>query len=110
MAQKGKGKGFSSMDENKKKEVASQGGRASAQSNTANRGFASMDKDKQRKISSQGGRASQSNSSKQKGPSVGSREHIQTEEISQQADASEKDLRALQEEELAGSASRSSQS
>ncbi len=54
-------KGFASMDEERKKDIASQGGRASAQGKkTSNRGFASMDKEKQREISSQGGRASQS--------------------------------------------------
>lgn len=67
MAQKGnrRTKGFASMDENGKKQMASQGGFASAQGkNTANRGFASMDKDKQREISSQGGKASRSNRKK----------------------------------------------
>lgn len=52
-------KGFASMDEERKKQIASQGGLASAKGkNTSNRGFASMDKDKQREISRMGGKAS----------------------------------------------------
>ena len=54
-------KGFASMDEEKKKQIASQGGLASAKGKkTSNRGFASMDKDRQREISSMGGKASRS--------------------------------------------------
>ena len=54
-------RGFASMDEERKRRIASQGGFASAKAKkTANRGFASMDKDKQREISSMGGKASRS--------------------------------------------------
>jgi hypothetical protein len=54
-------RGFASMDEERKKRIASQGGLASARANkTANRGFASMDKNKQKEISSLGGKASRS--------------------------------------------------
>lgn len=56
----GNAKGFGSMDQDRQRELASQGGRASAQSNTTNRGFASMDKKKQKEISRLGGKASQS--------------------------------------------------
>lgn len=56
-------KGFASMDEERKRQIASQGGLASAKGkNTSNRGFASMDKDRQREISSMGGRASRATS------------------------------------------------
>lgn len=49
------------MDEERKKQIASQGGLASAKGKkTSNRGFASMDKDRQREISSMGGKASRS--------------------------------------------------
>ena len=52
-------KGFASMDEERKKHIASKGGHASAKAKkTSNRGFASMDKNKQREISSMGGKAS----------------------------------------------------
>jgi uncharacterized protein len=51
-------RGFASMDEQKQREIASKGGRASAESDTSNRGFASMDGEKQRQIASEGGRAS----------------------------------------------------
>ena len=72
MAQKEQGgrnraRGFASMDEEKKRQVASQGGLASARGkNTSNRGFASMDKDKQKEISSMGGRASRSGGPREK--------------------------------------------
>jgi|SRR5690606_17993412 general stress protein YciG len=56
---RGGARGFASMDDEKKRRIASQGGKASAEGkNTANRGFASMDRDKQREISSLGGKAS----------------------------------------------------
>lgn len=56
---RGGAKGFASMDDEKKRQIASMGGHASAKGKkTANRGFASMDKDKQREISSRGGKAS----------------------------------------------------
>ena len=52
-------KGFASMDEERKKRVASKGGLASARGKkTSNRGFASMDKEKVKQISSMGGKAS----------------------------------------------------
>jgi general stress protein YciG len=52
-------KGFASMDDERKREIAKLGGQASAKAKkTSNRGFASMDKKKQREISSMGGRAS----------------------------------------------------
>lgn len=53
---KGKGRGFASMDAAKQREIASKGGKASALGNTSNRGFASMDAEKQREISRKGGR------------------------------------------------------
>ena len=54
-------RGFASMDEERKKCIASQGGLASARAKkTSNRGFASMDKNKQKEISSLGGKASRS--------------------------------------------------
>lgn len=58
---KGKGRGFASMDSQKQKEIASKGGKASALGNTSNRGFASMDSEKQREISKKGGQASHRN-------------------------------------------------
>ena len=58
---KGKSRGFASMDPLKQKEIASKGGKASAKGNTSNRGFASMDPEKQREISKKGGKASHSN-------------------------------------------------
>ena len=99
MAQKdGKGnsgtKGFASMDEERKKHMASQGGRASAQGrNTSNRGFASMDKDKQREISSQGGRASQSNRPGR------NEEGAELNGITSESDATERDLNSLEDED-----------
>ncbi len=102
MAPKGKGKGnrggkgFASMDDDRKKDVASRGGRASAQGDTSNRGFASMDKNKQREISSQGGRASH--------PSQGIRpgrneEDAELNGITSESDASERDLNSQKEED-----------
>lgn len=95
------GKGFGSMDENRKREVARQGGRASAKSNTSNRGFASMDKNKQREISSQGGKASQAGASARS-------QRIQSpmrneDKIRQDIDISERDLNSLEEESEAAS-------
>jgi uncharacterized protein len=70
----GSGKqGFASMDEDKQREIASMGGKAShggeqtqsagddeqtQSSGTGKQGFASMDEDKQREIASMGGKAS----------------------------------------------------
>jgi uncharacterized protein len=93
-------KGFGSMNENKKRELASQGGRASAQSDTSNRGFASMDKNKQREISSQGGKASQGSS-----PGKSTRATTRNEDaenrygVSGDLDMSERDLNSLEEED-----------
>lgn len=101
---KGKGgkKGFGSMDESRQKEIASQGGRASAQSNTSNRGFASMDKNKQRAISSQGGKASQgtvSRSNQKTGSSGGDEKRHDRYGIKGDADRSERELNSLLEED-----------
>ena len=84
------------MDDEKKRDVASRGGRASAQGDTSNRGFASMDKNKQREISSQGGRASH--------PSQGNRpgrneEDAELNGITSESDASERDLNSQKEED-----------
>jgi uncharacterized protein len=103
------GKGFGSMDEQRKREVASQGGKASAQSNTSNRGFASMDKNRQREISSQGGKASQAAASgKGQRGSTGRNEQnpsalSENRDVSSGSDLSERDLNSLEEEdEVAG--------
>jgi general stress protein YciG len=96
MAPKSKGsgsKGFASMDDEKKKDVASRGGRASAQGDTSNRGFASMNKDKQREISSQGGRASKSSRPGR------NEEDAELNGIKSESDASERDLTSLEEED-----------
>jgi hypothetical protein len=99
------GKGFGSMDEQRQREIASQGGRASAQSDTSNRGFASMDKNKQREISSQGGKASQAGaSSKGQRGSTGRNEQnpsalSENRDISSGSDLSERDLNSLEEED-----------
>lgn len=92
----GSGKGFGSMDEDRKREVARLGGRASAKSNTSNRGFASMDKDKQREISSQGGKASQAGASS-RSQRAGSPARNE-DKIRQDIDISERDLNSLEEE------------
>jgi len=102
MAQRGhkgnnRAKGFASMDEERKKNIASQGGRASADGrNTANRGFASMDKDKQRKISSMGGRASQGTQSNR--PEKNDKD-AELDGIKSEKDASERDLNSLEDED-----------
>lgn len=86
----GKGtKGFGSMNESKKREAASKGGRASAKSNTSNRGFASMDKDKQKQISSHGGKASRNAAQAGNRPGVAGRE----------IDKSKRDLNSLEDED-----------
>jgi uncharacterized protein len=115
MAQKsGKGngsKGFGSMDEARQREISSQGGKASAQSNTSNRGFASMDKNKQREISSLGGKASQSAGRNQRG-STGRNEQAPSKDsdrkyqdsVTSGADMDQKNLSSLDEEdEVVGS-------
>lgn len=90
-------KGFGSMDEEKKKYVASLGGRASAQARkTANRGFASMDREKQREISSQGGRASQNMQANRPGRNE---EDAELNGITSEGEASERDLNSLEDED-----------
>ena len=81
------------MDDETKKDIASRGGRASAQGNTSNRGFASMNKDKQREISSQGGRASKSSRPGR------NEEDAELNGITSESDASEKDLTSLEDED-----------
>jgi hypothetical protein len=99
------GKGFGSMDEQRQREIASRGGRASAQSDTSNRGFASMDKDKQREISSQGGKASQAGASgKVQRGSTGRNEQkpsaqSENRNISSGSNLSKRDLNSLEEED-----------
>jgi general stress protein YciG len=112
MAQKsGKGngnKGFGSMDEARQREISSQGGKASAQSNTSNRGFASMDKSKQREISSLGGKASQSAGRNQRGstgrneqpPSKDNDRNYQNK-VTSGADMDQRELSSLDEEDEA---------
>lgn len=90
-------KGFASMDEERKKDIASQGGRASAQGKkTSNRGFASMDKDKQREISSQGGRASQGAQSNRAGRNGGD---VELNGTSKESDAAERNLTSPKDED-----------
>jgi len=100
-------RGFAGMDENRKREIASKGGKASAKGNTSNRGFASMEKSKQRSISSEGGKASQNSlSGKNQGSSGRTREDEDLKNISSQADTSARDLDALEEEEISGTSRR----
>jgi uncharacterized protein len=96
------GKGFGSMDEERQREIASRGGRASAQANTSNRGFASMDKDKQREISSQGGKASQAGSSgrnQRSGSSGKNGKDQDNRDIKSDIDMSARDLNSLEGED-----------
>jgi uncharacterized protein len=97
-AKKGKNgnKGFASMDENRKRELASQGGRASAQGDTSNRGFASMDKSKQREISSQGGKAGKTK------PARATNRNEDAENrygVKGDLESSERDLNSMEEED-----------
>lgn len=93
------------MDENRQREIARQGGRASAQSNTSNRGFASMDKQKQREISSQGGKASQGGTGKQSRGATGRNEQTpsaaseQKEKVHRDIEYSQRDLNSQKEDE-----------
>ena len=89
-------KGFASMDEERKKRIASQGGLASARAKkTSNRGFASMDKDKVKEISSRGGKASKS-----KGADTGKDEqHVGPEDIMREEDTSTENLMETLEDE-----------
>ena len=82
-------KGFGAMNEGKKREAASKGGRASAKSDTSNRGFASMDKEKQRKISSHGGKASR----------TGSQPDNRPDTVGRNFDISERDLNSMEDED-----------
>ena len=86
-------KGFASMDEERKKRIASQGGRASARGNkTSNRGFASMDKNKLKEISSMGGKAS-------KAPGSPGHEEGAVSDDMRERDATERDLTSLEDED-----------
>ena len=86
-------KGFASMDEERKKHIASQGGLASAKAKkTSNRGFASMDKDKQREISSMGGKASRNLQSPSSGTDQRNEKDAEQKDIIRETDASVRDL------------------
>jgi general stress protein YciG len=90
-------KGFASMDDERKKQIASQGGVASAKARkTSNRGFASMDKNKQREISSMGGKASRNTQSQQ--PERNDEDADQNS-IKSEKDASVRDLNSLEAED-----------
>ena len=85
-------RGFATLNEERKKQIASQGGHASAKANTSNRGFASMDKNKQREISSMGGRAS---SATQHYRPERNEEDAEQKDIISEEDASVRDQNAL---------------
>ncbi len=90
-------KGFASMDEERKKRIASQGGRASARGNkTSNRGFASMDKNKLKEISSMGGKASRNVKGHR---AAGNEKDAEQKDIIRGKDADEKDLNSLEDED-----------
>ncbi|MGC1241853.1 MAG: KGG domain-containing protein [Chryseosolibacter sp.] len=94
-------RGFASMDDERKKRIASQGGLASAKGkNTSNRGFASMDKNKQREISSMGGKASRNLQSTS--PEKNEEDTERNDRISDDK-ASERDLNSLEENNLESS-------
>ena len=91
------GRGFASMDSEKKKRIASKGGHASAKGNkTSNRGFASMDKNKQKLISSMGGKASRSSQRRTK---ERNEQDAGRNDMSGAGDAFQKDLSSLEEED-----------
>lgn len=91
----GGARGFASMDEERKKRIASQGGLASAKGkNTSNRGFASMDKNKQREISSLGGKASRGNPGQSP---QGIEENAERGDIIREQDASKRDLNSRED-------------
>jgi hypothetical protein len=93
----GGARGFASMDEERKKRIASQGGLASAKGKkTSNRGFASMDKNKQKEISSMGGKASRNAQSPQ---AERDEEDTERKDSIGDDDASERDLNSLEEED-----------
>lgn len=93
---KNKNKGFASMEEKRKQELASKGGRASAQGDTSNRGFASMDKDKQREISSQGGTSAKSKVSRATNRNEDAENRYG---VKGDLEKSERDLNSLEEED-----------
>lgn len=96
-------KGFASMDEERKKRIASEGGLASAKARkTSNRGFASMDKDKQREISSLGGRASRQNNPASIENEKNEKDAEQMD-IIQEKDASVRDLSSVEADNLESS-------
>jgi general stress protein YciG len=98
---KGRGvKGFGSMDEERKRMIASKGGYASAKgNNTSNRGFASMDRNKQREISSMGGKASRNSHSPSVEKNEKHEEDAEQSDIIREKDASIKDLGSLKDED-----------
>lgn len=99
-----KAKGFASMDEERKKRIASEGGLASAKAKkTSNRGFASMDKNKQREISSMGGKASRNQISLSSGKNQRNDEDAEQMDIIREDDASARDLSSLEEDNLESS-------
>lgn len=103
MAPKGRSgmKGFASMDEDRKRRIASQGGLASARAKkTSNRGFASMDKDKLKEISSMGGKASRSLKSHRPARND---EDAEQSDIIREKDATERDLTSLEGDNLESS-------
>lgn len=97
-------KGFASMDDERKKRIASEGGLASAKAKkTSNRGFASMDKNKQREISSMGGKASRNQISPSSGKNQRNDEDAEQMDIIREDDASARDLSSLEEDNLESS-------
>src|SRR5688500_17618514 len=101
-------RGFASMDEERKKRIASQGGLASARAKkTSNRGFASMDKNKQREISSLGGKASRSMHSHRPGKNV---EDAARRDIISEKGASGKDLNSMEGEDKLESSGKTQES
>lgn len=89
-------KGFASMDEERKKQLASRGGRASAMAKkTSNRGFASMDKNKLKEISSMGGKASKSNAPR----NAGNEDDAELKDINREKDTPLRDLDSLEDED-----------
>lgn len=105
---KNKNKGFGSMDEKRKQELASKGGRVSAQGDTSNRGFASMDREKQREISSQGGTSAKGKVSRATNRNEDAENRYG---VKGDLEGSERELNSLEEEdEIANSLERASYS
>ena len=99
MARKRRGgtKGFASMDEERKRRIASQGGLASAKAKkTSNRGFASMDKNKLKEISRMGGKASKHLKGHR---TTQNDEDTAQRDIIREEDAPERDLDSLEAED-----------